>query len=72
VVNLFIVCPVGSLNLYADKVTLSMAAFLHTKPAYAGTACGICGAQDCDDRNVLHSYSHVGYAEFSDIEEGYT
>jgi hypothetical protein len=47
-----------------------MAAFSHNKPAYAGTAHGICGAQDCDDRNVLHSYSHVGYAEFSDIEGG--
>jgi hypothetical protein len=49
-----------------------MAAFSHNKPAHAGKAHGICGAQDCDNKNVLHNYCHVRYAKFSDIKEGYT
>ena len=62
----------GFINLYTGKVTLSMAALSHNKPARAGTAHGICGAQDCNNRNVLHNYCHVGYTEFSDIKRGYT
>jgi len=44
----FIYCvSCAFINLCTDKVTLSMAAFSQNKPAYAGTARGICGALGC-------------------------
>lgn len=57
----------GSLNLYTDKGTLSVAAFHITGLHMLGQPVL---AQDCDCRNVLHSYSDVGYTELSDIEGG--